>query len=179
MSAVKHDLKFNIAQLLREMIGAQRSYSFSDETILLDEVLVLRGVTGQVRFMRTASGVIADAAARGSVDMECTRCLKPSVQSIAVRFYDEFHSKVEVNTGAALPTPDEEDPFFIDEAHRIDLGEAIREYALIELPMRPLCQADCKGLCPQCGIDRNLETCDCDTDVVDDRLSALKALLDK
>jgi uncharacterized protein len=179
MSIVKHNLKFNIAQLLREMIGAERSYSFSDETIILDETLDLRGVAGKVRFMRTASGVLADAAAQGDVEMECTRCLRPSLQHVTVRFYDEFHSKIEVNTGAPLPKPDEEDPFFIDEAHRVDLGEAIREYTLIELPMRPLCQADCKGLCPQCGIDRNFETCDCDTDVVDERLAALKVLLDK
>jgi uncharacterized protein len=174
---MKHDLKFNVAQLLREMIGAQRSYSFTEQALTLDETLSLRDITGNVRFMRTASGVIGDAHARGQIEMECTRCLKPALQQIDVQFYDEFHSRIEVNTGAPLPKPDEEDPFFIDEAHMVDLGEAIREYALIELPMRPLCQPDCKGLCPQCGIDRNTEVCDCDTDVVDDRLAALKVLL--
>jgi uncharacterized protein len=174
---MKHDLKFNVAQLLREMIGAQRSYSFTEDTLVLDEALALREITGTVRFMRTASGVIGDAKAHGMVEMECTRCLKPALQQVSVEFYDEFHSRIEVNTGTPLPKPDEEDPFFIDESHRVNLGEAIREYALIELPMRPLCTPDCKGLCPQCGIDRNTETCDCDTDIVDDRLAALKALL--
>lgn len=177
MPAPKHDLSFNVAQLLREQIGALREYQFSGERLDLDESQVLEGVSGQVRFTRTASGVIADARASGTVAMECTRCLKPTVQPVSVRFFDEFHSRVEVNTGAPLPAPDEEDPFFISELHMLDLGEAIREYALTEMPMQALCTPDCKGLCPHCGVDRNLESCQCGEGEVDERLAALRALL--
>jgi uncharacterized protein len=177
MPATKHDLKFNVAQLLREQIGAQRTHTFSEDHLALDDAQTLRAIEGQVRFTRTASGVIADARAIGIVDMECNRCLKPLEQPIQVRFYDEFHSTVEVNTGSPLPTPDEEDPFLIDELHMVDLGEAIREYALLELPMRPLCKPDCKGLCPHCGIDLNVEQCNCADADVDERMAALRALL--
>ena len=55
---------------------------------------------------------------------------------------------------------------------------AIREYALIELPMQPLCRTDCKGICPICGADRNTEECRCQDEETDDRFAALKALLD-
>jgi uncharacterized protein len=177
MSATEHDLKFNVAQLLRELIGAQRAYTFTESRLALDSDLALRSIEGKVRFTRTASGVLADVEARGVVQLECTRCLKPIEQPISVQLYDEFHSRIEVNTGAPLPKPDEEDPFFIDELHMIDLGEAIREYALLELPMQALCTPECKGLCPQCGIDRNVEQCSCDDEVVDERLAALRALL--
>lgn len=171
------DLKFNVSQLLREEIGSQRNYEFAEDRVLLDDVLILRQLTGKVRFTRTITGVLGDVKARGTVEMECTRCLKPAIQQIDFAFCDEFHSKIEVNTGAPLPKPDEEDPFYIDETHKVDLEAAIREYALLALPMRPLCTPDCKGLCPQCGVDLNVEACQCSETEGDERFAALKSLL--
>ncbi len=171
------DLKFNVAQLLREEIGGRRSYTFSEEALPLDEEMTLREIEGSARFTRTASGVLADVTAQGSVETPCMRCLTNATTRIGLHFRDEFHSKIEVNTGVALPKPDEEDPFFIDETHLVDLGEAIREYALLELPMQPLCRPDCKGLCPTCGADLNAGPCDCRSEEIDERFAALKTLL--
>lgn len=173
------DLKFNVAQLLREETGSRRNYEFAEEALALDEETTLKQIAGTVRFTRTASGVLADVSARGIVEMPCMRCLNPATVSIELQFRDEFHSKIEVNTGLALPKPDEEDPFFITENHLVDLGEAIREYALLELPMQPLCKADCKGLCPTCGADLNAGPCDCLSDESDERFDVLKALLEQ
>ena len=172
------DLKFNVAQLLREEVGARRDYEFAEEALPLDDEMTMQQIVGRIRFTRTASGVLADADVRGSVEMPCMRCLSASTQTVALHFRDEFHSKIEVNTGLPLPTPDEEDPFYITENHLVDLGEAIREYALLELPMRPLCKPDCKGICPSCGADLNVNECDCSNDESDDRFAALKGLLD-
>jgi uncharacterized protein len=61
--------------------------------------------------------------------------------------------------------------------HVLDLGEMLREQFYLSLPMQPLCRPDCQGLCPSCGIDRNVDTCQCHTDWVDPRLSGLKALV--
>jgi uncharacterized protein len=174
----KTDLKFNVAQLLREDTGGRRDYSFHEDALPLDETLILQSLGGTVRFTRSASGVLADVAATGAVEMPCDRCLAAVIVAVAVRFRDEFHSKIEVNTGVPLPKPDEEDPFFIDESHLVDLGEAIREYVLIELPMRALCRPDCKGLCPTCGADLNVERCSCPQDEPDERFAALRDLLD-
>jgi uncharacterized protein len=166
------DLKFNVAQLLREEVGARREYAFAEEALPLDDEMTLRQIEGHVRFTRTVSGVLGQ-------EMPCMRCLNPSQQVIEAHFRDEFHSKIEVNTGFPLPKPDEEDPFYITENHLVDLEEAIREYALLELPMRPLCKPDCKGLCPTCGADLNAADCGCHDDEDDDRFAALKALLGK
>lgn len=173
------DLKFNVAQLLREEIGGRRNYEFAEESLPLDEETALTQITGSVRFTRTASGVLGDVSVRGVVETLCMRCLNPATLAIELHFCDEFHSKIEVNTGVPLPKPDEDDPFFISETHLVDLGEAIREYALLELPMQPLCKADCKGLCPTCGADLNLGACGCQSDESDERFAALKALLEE
>ena len=61
--------------------------------------------------------------------------------------------------------------------HVLDLGEMLREQFYLALPMQPLCRPDCKGLCPQCGVDRNVEECHCHAEWVDPRLSGLKALV--
>lgn len=61
--------------------------------------------------------------------------------------------------------------------HVLDLADMLREQFYLALPMRPLCRPDCQGLCPSCGIDRNVDTCQCQTDWVDPRLSGLKALV--
>lgn len=80
---------------------------------------------------------------------------------------------------------DEEDVELLDEDldtayyrdHVLDLADMLREQFYLALPMRPLCRPDCQGLCPSCGIDRNVDTCQCQTDWVDPRLSGLKALV--
>jgi uncharacterized protein len=61
----------------------------------------------------------------------------------------------------------------------IDLGEMMREQFYLALPMKPLCQAACRGLCPVCGINRNREVCSCEATWVDPRLEALRKLRDK
>ncbi len=61
--------------------------------------------------------------------------------------------------------------------HVLDLGDMLREQFYLALPMRPLCRPDCQGLCPQCGADRNVEACQCQSEWVDPRLSVLKALV--
>lgn len=171
------DLKFNVAQLLREEVGARRNYTFTENALLLDAETRVRQLEGRVRFTRTATGVLAHVEADGLVEMPCIRCLTPAQQRVEIRFTDEFHSRIEVNTGIPLPKPDEEDPFYIDESHLVDLGEALREYGLLALPMQPLCKADCKGLCPSCGTDRNQGDCGCALDEGDDRFAVLKNLL--
>jgi uncharacterized protein len=171
------DLKFNVAQLLREEVGARRNYTFAEDALPLDEETTLQQLDGKVRFTRTATGVLVDVDAHGVVITPCIRCLNPSHQQVDLHFRDEFHSKIEVNTGAPLPKPDDEDPFFIDESHLVDIGEVLREYALLELPMQPLCKPDCKGLCPNCGADLNAGDCGCEIDESDDRFEVLKRLL--
>jgi uncharacterized protein len=58
---------------------------------------------------------------------------------------------------------------------KIDLEPLMREQFVLAIPYAPLCKEDCKGLCPQCGIDRNTASCTCEKPI-DPRLAALKGL---
>lgn len=61
---------------------------------------------------------------------------------------------------------------------QLDLAPMVREVIVLDAPMTPLCRDDCRGLCPQCGIDRNVESCDCSGEVADPRWGALDQLKD-
>ncbi|MGH2628864.1 MAG: YceD family protein, partial [Anaerolineales bacterium] len=60
----------------------------------------------------------------------------------------------------------------------LDLTPLVRELALVAMPIRPLCREDCKGLCPECGADRNTVSCGHRQDEPDRRLAALEGLRD-
>jgi len=55
----------------------------------------------------------------------------------------------------------------------VDLHDSLRECTILAYPQAPLCKPDCKGLCPECGIDRNQATCDCSENEIDPRWEGL------
>jgi uncharacterized protein len=135
------DIKFNVAQLLREEMGSRRDYTFTEEALTLDEKLTLRAISGSVRFTRTATGVWANVRAKGIVRLMCVRSLEEFDHEVALEFADQFHSVIDVYNGSTLPQTIEEDPFFLDELHMADIGKALREYTLLELPLNPVSPA--------------------------------------
>jgi uncharacterized metal-binding protein YceD (DUF177 family) len=62
------------------------------------------------------------------------------------------------------------------EDERIDLSELAREQILLHLPTQTFCRADCKGLCPKCKVNRNLQNCGCEEKDIDPRWAKLKDL---
>ena len=58
----------------------------------------------------------------------------------------------------------------------MDLEAIIREQIILMVPLKPLCREDCRGLCPNCGANLNLESCDCKTDKSDSPFAQLAKL---
>ena len=63
--------------------------------------------------------------------------------------------------------------------HVLDLTEAMRQYILIAIPMKPLCREDCAELGSSCGSNLNQGECGCPSQPVDPRWHGLIKLLDK
>ncbi|MBI4288580.1 MAG: DUF177 domain-containing protein [Chloroflexi bacterium] len=168
------DSKFNVAQLLREPTGAARSYQLETSIELRQgEEVAFRG---QVDFLRTDKGVLVHAQMESLVSEICSRCLSPFAHHLRVEFREEFYPTVEVNLGYRLPPPEDTISFTIDENHLLDIGEALRQYAIMALPLKPLCHSECAGLCPQCGKNLNEGPCGCPPSSPDPRWSALRDL---
>jgi uncharacterized protein len=60
----------------------------------------------------------------------------------------------------------------------IDIAGPVREALILELPLKPLCREERRGLCPVCGVNRNERACDCKVEKTDSRWDGLRNLLE-
>ncbi|MDQ4078894.1 MAG: DUF177 domain-containing protein [Chloroflexota bacterium] len=173
-------MQFNVAQLLKEPTGATRKYDVEEQLDDLDpELVVQEPIRGKVKFTKIPQGILVTGKLETVLEVNCNRCLEPFDQPVVIELEEEFHPSMDLVTGASLPQGQEDDKAtFIDEKHIIDLTEVVRQDFLLALPTTPLCRAECKGLCPQCGLNLNEGQCDCPTESIDPRWDVLKALLD-
>jgi len=74
---------------------------------------------------------------------------------------------------------DREALLFVAAEGRVELRDVVREQMYLNLPLKPLCRPDCRGLCPTCGADRNRLECGCRSEEIDDRLAPLLELKNK
>lgn len=107
---------------------------------------------------------------------ECARCLEPIAWPQEARFSELFSYPPSDARGARImEDEDEEEPQIYVEDDLIDLEPIVRDAVVLTLPLAPVCDEDCAGLCPTCGVrleaghDHRHET-------TDPRWEALRAL---
>jgi uncharacterized protein len=183
------DMEFNVAQLMKEGVGAKRSYEFGAPELQLSDPLpgdpappVARNVQGRIQLTGLRGQWRATGRAEADVELQCGRCLEPFTAHISAPLDELFKQTFDVVSGAPLPgeaapVDDEDEVFEIDHNHHVDLTEPVRQALLVALPMRPLHDEACKGLCPTCGANLNVTQCDCPTEEADPRFAALSLLL--
>jgi uncharacterized protein len=121
---------------------------------------------------RIERGYLLEARCAFEGKLECSRCL--AAYPFAA---DEPFSLVLAERSAAAAGERELAPEDLDlafyEGDGIDVSPIAEERIQMSIPMKPLCREDCRGLCPRCGADRNVGTCDCATEEPDPRWAAL------
>jgi uncharacterized protein len=110
----------------------------------------------------------------GVVEGMCARCLEPFSFRIDSPFELVLTPEVKAASVEELSAEDLALSFYSGD--EIDLAPLISEQAILALPSRALCREDCRGLCPQCGANRNDESCSCETTHADPRLAVLRTL---
>jgi uncharacterized protein len=96
-----------------------------------------------------AEGVLVTATVTGPLAGECARCLEPFSSEIKVRFQELFV----LATGAErADDADADDSYLLDGSGLLDLEPAVRDAIVLELPLSPLCEDGCQGLCVECGV---------------------------
>ncbi len=100
---------------------------------------------------------------------KCSKCLKEVEADLKLKIREtivngeKFHEDIEAYTY---------------EGKFVDLDRVIKDNIILSLPMRLLCRENCKGVCPVCGRDRNIEDCGCSQDDLNPKMEVLKKLLD-
>ena len=146
---------------------------------------------GEVDLELSADGdtIFVQGAIKGAIAIACSRCVAPMAITFDERVRVTFvpAAPAAADDGAkpgAQGAADEDDgvelsadelDVFPYDGEIVDLAPLVREQFVLAVPFAPLCKDDCAGLCPQCGVDRNLSTCAC-TRPADPRFAALAGL---
>jgi len=117
-----------------------------------------------------------EGTVRTELELACSRCLEPFRLPVDAAFDLRYHPASEMSSveESGIEEEDLETSYYRDE--QIDLNELMREQFYLALPMKPLCQDGCRGLCPQCGTNLNQGACDCAAEWKDPRLAPLEAI---
>ncbi len=113
--------------------------------------------------------LVLDGQAELSLMIPCGRCLEP----VKVPFVLSLERTLDLNLTEAerLENLDEQ-PYL--KGYALDVDRLVRDELLPNLPMRVLCDEDCKGICNRCGANLNRETCGCDRSSLDPRMSVIQ-----
>ncbi len=120
-------------------------------------------------FFKVDECIEINAVIRYTYKEICARCLK------------EFMNTIETQFTACITDKEVEDESeeinIVLKDSSVNLEEAVKQVILISMPMKALCSEDCKGICPKCGANLNIEKCNCENISIDPRLEELKKLL--
>jgi len=131
-------------------------------------------VNGKVRL--SGNEVFVNGHFDTRAQVECDRCLKPIELPVSADFELEYITGSEYESTAVAELTEAEMSVAVFDGEALDVDEIVKEQILLAVPTRMLCREDCKGICPECGTDRNRGECNCETKEIDPRWAALKNL---
>lgn len=141
-----------------------------------DTLLSIRGL---IKVEKVGSEIMVKGDLKAAVNLECSRCLRNFGGDLSIPV-DVVYHPVEELTGADHHevTSDELDLDFYS-GDELDISRLLKEQIALNIPMKPLCNDLCRGLCPQCGTDLNMSTCSCSMKSIDPRFQQLKKLFNE
>ena len=138
-------MRFRVSQELHQPVGTEFSLELRERSLLLDDDAAVTNVQGDASLLRTDRGLLVTLRAAARLKGACSRCLAPLELPIEIDFQEEFIPVVDPLSGTRIASDEAEDSFVIDADLMLDLGEALRQYALMSMPGKPLCRPDCAG----------------------------------
>jgi uncharacterized protein len=164
------EFRINISNLSEGI----HEYTFEAEPskIALDERFH-GAIKARVELDKSARQISLQAELWAEATFECDRCLNDFVGKL-----DGTYTMFYIQGGRSTVDVQKEEELHIltADTNFIDLDEDVRQFILLTIPQKLLCKEDCQGLCPTCGINRNNESCTCNTLAVDSRWDELKKL---
>ena len=145
---------------------------------------VTKPLSASIYVLPTDGGWLVRGSLTGEVALPCSRCAEDAIAVVNSRFED-FEQQPESDElddpgGHPAALPQEESPesrlVFVNNAPLLDLAAICWEELMLALPVTPLCNTTCKGLCPNCGANLNEGLCACEHEEVDPRMAVLRGL---
>ena len=161
-----------------EKEGGRLSQVYQVDDLLLDgeEVRLVGPAEVRGRVRRKGKEVELRGKLDAKLEAPCDRCLKPVEIPICAEFTERFVGAVSWAAEEQHELHEDDLNLAVFDGEGIELDDVVREEILLAVPAAVLCHEDCKGLCPICGVDRNLNDCQCESNEVDSRWQKLKEL---
>ena len=118
--------------------------------------------------------IVANCNLTISAELNCDRCLTDFVRIIKSKFTVIYLTKKD-----EINEDDDNVKYLSPAADKIDLTQDVLDYAYLSLPMKKICNDECKGLCTKCGINLNQSKCNCSEEVINPVWDKLLNLKDK
>lgn len=154
---------------VKKDVGAIQMYHFSTLSLSTGTVTYTDiDVSGEV----LNNGTILEVTGRilGEARFVCGRCLEPYLAKVEIPFQADFKE--------GLPERDQEADMSWYQGDSIDIAETVREALILAEPFKHVCREDCRGLCPICGKNLNMEICTCTTETINPKFAVLQRLLE-
>jgi uncharacterized protein len=145
--------------------------ALDDSELRLIEPAEIRG-----RYRKNGEEVALHGHLSATVEAPCARCLKPVALPLAAELSERFVGAVSWRDEEQHELREEDLNLAVFNGEAIELDDLVREEILLAMPAQVLCREDCQGLCPICGMDRNVSQCECESRQTDARWGALKDL---
>lgn len=144
--------------------------------ISLNDNMPTQDVEVLFKAIKFGDRVLIEGRAKTKATLGCSRCLKHFFSPVDITFNTEYipHRETGEEGEHELTAEELDVNTYIND--QIDLTEAVRDHILLSLPMKALCNAQCKGMCLHCGKNFNEGACECRSDYIDPRLAPLKKL---
>ena len=136
-------------------------FEFEGEEIRAIEKVSVEGVA-----ISENDVIVINASIKTKLQLSCSRCLDTFIYPIDIDIEERFTNDKELQN---------EETMFVD-SDTLNITEIIENSIISTLPIKRLCKEDCKGLCSQCGANKNVENCSCLDYDVDIRLAKLREL---
>lgn len=137
------------------------TFEFEGEEIRAIEKVDVEGVA-----ISENDVIVINASIKTKLQLSCSRCLDTFIYPIDIDIEERFTNDKELQN---------EETMFVD-SDTLNITEIIENSIISTLPIKRLCKEDCKGLCSQCGANKNVENCSCLDYDVDVRLAKLREL---
>ncbi len=163
----------DINEIEREGIAFDRELDLSGIAGASPDLLRVKSARLSGRAEREERGVILTARLEAKVELACSRCTEPFDSDLAVRFVLTLVPDAAEFAPGEARIDDEDASLFYTREGKADLVQIASEQIYLNLPLKPVCRKGCKGLCPQCGTNRNVTECGCTGESIDPRLAPL------
>ncbi len=128
----------------------------------------------RIHLVREGADVVVTGEIVAAVPLTCSRCLEEFPTSVQAAVNARYAPRPAAGSDVELAADDLDLDFY--DHDELNLAALIETETTLALPMKPLCRADCRGLCPACGANRNAAPCACEGRAPDPRLVALRDL---